>query len=198
MKQSENFRLICVLQPRKLRTMSEPTISRVELPAEFDPALKQAYIAAMARTAAAVTVVTTDGAAGRFGQTVSAATSVTADPPTLLVCLYRATSAAEAVLANGCFAVNVLGLRHRAISDVFAGQGAVGRRYAFDDSWRTARTGSPVRADVPAAFDCALSHSMVVGTHVVCVGRVVAATSAPVEGLTYRDRGYGRHRPEPA
>lgn len=174
-------------------TPSGPTSTRVDLPAGCDPALRQAYITAMGRTAAAVTVVTTDGAAGRFGQTVSAATSVTADPPTLLVCLYRATAAAEAVLANGCFAVNVLGPAHRAVSDTFAGRGAVGERYAFDDTWRTARTGSPVRQDVPAAFDCALSHTLIVGTHVVCVGRVVAATSSQAQGLTYRDRRYGRH-----
>jgi flavin reductase len=161
-------------------------------------ALRQDFIAAMAKTAAAVTVVTTDGLAGRFGQTVSAATSVTADPPTLLVCLYRATVAAEAVLANGCFAVNVLGPPQRGISDIFAGRGAVGERYVFDASWRTARTGSPVHPAVPAAFDCVLSHTLVVGTHVVCVGRVVAATTADVEGLTYRDRGYGRHQPEPS
>ena len=74
--------------------------------AEF---LRSTFLTAMARTAAAVAVVTTDGQAGRFGQTVSAATSVTADPPTLLVCLFRKTSVAEAVQANGCFAVNVLG-----------------------------------------------------------------------------------------
>jgi flavin reductase (DIM6/NTAB) family NADH-FMN oxidoreductase RutF len=174
-----------------------PTMSRVDLPGGCDPALRQAYVTAMARTAAAVSVVTTDGAAGRFGQTVSAATSVTADPPALLVCLYRATAAADAVLANGCFAVNVLGPAHRGLSDVFAGRGAVGERYAFDDAWAPARTGSPVRTDVPAAFDCVLLHAFVVGTHVVCVGRVVAATSSAVEGLTYRDRGYGRHLPEP-
>ena len=162
------------------------------------PTLRQDYVTAMARTAAAVTVVTTDGVAGRFGQTVSAATSVTADPPTLLVCLFRATVAAEAVLANGCFAVNVLGPAHRGVSDVFAGRGAVGQRYAFDGAWRTARTGSPVRHGVPATFDCVLDATMTVGTHVVCVGRVVAAASTEMEGLTYRDRGYGRHRPDPA
>jgi flavin reductase (DIM6/NTAB) family NADH-FMN oxidoreductase RutF len=122
---------------------------------------------------------------------------VTANPPTLLVCLYRATAAAEAVLANGCFAVNVLAPAHRDVSDVFAGRGAVGERYAFGEAWHPARTGSPVRTDVPAAFDCVLNHTLVVGTHVVCVGRVVATTSAEVEGLTYRDRGYGRHLPEP-
>jgi flavin reductase len=173
------------------------TMSRVDLPGGCDPDLRHAFVTAMARTAAAVGVVTTDGAAGRFGQTVSAATSVTADPPALLVCLYRATAAAEAVLANGCFAVNVLGPAQRGVSDVFAGQGAVGERYVFDDAWRPARTGSPIRADIPAAFDCVLSHTLVVGTHVVCVGRVVAATSSAMDGLTYRDRGYGRHLPEP-
>ncbi|WP_051342733.1 flavin reductase family protein [Pseudonocardia spinosispora] len=161
------------------------------------PELRTAYVAAMARTAAAVTVVTTDGLAGRFGQTVSAATSVTADPPTLLVCLYRTTSVAEAVRANGCFAVNVLGPDQRGVSDTFAGRGGAAGRYVFDEGWHTVRTGSPVYPSVPAAFDCVLSDSLVVGTHVVFVGRVIAVESTEAEGLTYRDRGYGRHIPEP-
>ncbi|WP_051579436.1 flavin reductase family protein [Pseudonocardia acaciae] len=173
------------------------TAERLDLLGRCDAELRSRYLAAMARTAAAVTVVTTDGLAGRFGQTVSAATSVCADPPTLLVCLYRDTAAAAAVAANGCFAVNVLGPPQRALADTFAGRGAVGERYVFGEGWRTLRTGAPVRADVPAAFDCTLLHELAVGTHAVLVGAVRAAEANDVDGLTYRDRGYGRHVPEP-
>ena len=53
------------------------------------PVEKQAYREAMARLGAAVNVVTTDGPGGRGGFTASAVTSVTDDPPTLLVCANR-------------------------------------------------------------------------------------------------------------
>jgi flavin reductase (DIM6/NTAB) family NADH-FMN oxidoreductase RutF len=50
----------------------------------------------MRRVASSVTVVTTDGAAGRFGTTVSAFSSVSADPPTVLVCLFAQSRIAKA------------------------------------------------------------------------------------------------------
>lgn len=124
----------------------------------------------MSRTAAAVTVVTTDGIAGRFGQTVSAATSVSADPPLLLACLFARTPVADAVYANGCFAVNVLSPDQRSVSDTFAGRAPASSRYAFDRHWRTLHTGSPVRLDAAAVFDCDLRHAVVAGTHAVFFG----------------------------
>lgn len=158
-------------------------------------AVRADFLDAMARTAAAVTVVTTDGLAGRFGQTVSAATSVTADPPTVLVCLFKGTAMADALLVNGCFAVNVLAPAQRPLADTFAGRGTVARRYVFGPEWRTLRTGSPIHPEVTAVLDCQLHDTVEVGTHLIVLGRVVAALSRPVEGLTYRDRGYGRHVP---
>ena len=55
---------------------------------------RQAYREAMARFGAAVSVVTTDGPAGRYGFTASAVCSVTDDPPTLLVCMNRGSKSA--------------------------------------------------------------------------------------------------------
>lgn len=89
-------------------TVLDRTAFSVDVHDHRDDQLRQSFVEAMSRTTAAVTIVTTDGIAGRFGQTVSAATSVTADPPVLLVCLFTRTPVAEAVYANGCFAVNVL------------------------------------------------------------------------------------------
>ena len=58
---------------------------------------RTAFIHAMRGVAASVTVVTTNGKAGRRGATVSAFCSVSADPPTILVCLNKSSGIADAV-----------------------------------------------------------------------------------------------------
>jgi flavin reductase len=71
----------------------------------------QDYRDAMARLGAAVNIVTTDGRAGRAGFTASAVCSVTDNPPTLLVCMNRGSSAYACVRENGVVCVNVLSAR---------------------------------------------------------------------------------------
>ena len=73
-----------------------------------DKIARESFIAAMRNAATGVNVVTTDGAAGRFGITVSAFASVSAEPLTVLVCINRDSPARDAILANGRFCVNVL------------------------------------------------------------------------------------------
>src|SRR3954451_16704133 len=90
-----------------------------------------AFVAAMGAALTSVTVVSTDGHAGRLALTVSAMTSVSADPPMLLVCINRASPLLGALRANGCFAVNVLGEHQAAIADTFAGRPPTGEPYAF-------------------------------------------------------------------
>jgi len=93
-------------------------------PTENDPALRQRFLLGMSHAACTVNVVTTDGAAGRHGVTVSAMVSVSADTPqpTLLVCIHHRSAVAAAVLANGVFCVNVLRDDQAHISDNFAGR----------------------------------------------------------------------------
>ena len=73
-------------------------------------ALRTAFLEGMSRAASAVSVVTTDGPAGRAGVTVSAMTSVSADgeAPTMLTCLNATSSVLALVLKNGCFCINLL------------------------------------------------------------------------------------------
>ncbi|TQJ05587.1 flavin reductase family protein [Amycolatopsis cihanbeyliensis] len=171
------------------------SVPRIELPQEGSSSLRSDYVAAMSRMTTSVTILATNGPAGRFGQTVSAVSSVCADPPVLLACLYQHTPVSDAVAVNGCFAVNVLGEDRRALADDFAGR--TESRYQFGGEWRALRTGSPVLPDAPAVFDCEVSESTVVGTHVVVFGRVVAAVAPDdrdLPDLTYRARAYGpRH-----
>ena len=87
------------------------------------------FIAAMGAAATGVSVVTTEGLAGRFGLTVSAISSVSAEPPMLLACVNRKSPAVAAMDRNGRFAVNVLGFNNKDVAEVFAGGNRI-KRYA--------------------------------------------------------------------
>ncbi|MCY4291179.1 MAG: flavin reductase family protein, partial [Roseovarius sp.] len=83
--------------------------------------VRDAFISAMRRVAATVTVVTTDGPAGRMGATVSAFTSLSADPPSVLVCLKANSRIARSVTDNGSFCVNILPEDGEDMAKQFAG-----------------------------------------------------------------------------
>jgi flavin reductase len=150
----------------------------------------------MSRCAATVSVVTTDGEAGRAGVTVSAMTSVSADgpAPTILVCVNGGASAADPILRNGCFGVNVLGGDQQHVSDTFAGRSEPrdGDRFSAV-RWEPGATGAPLIEGALAAFDCRLQSADLVGTHHVMIGAVqsvrVSETGTP---LIYGMRRYLR------
>src|SRR5580692_8045379 len=164
-------------------------------PAETDSALRQRFLLGMSHAACTVNVVTTDGAAGRHGVTVSAMVSVSADTPqpTLLVCIHHLSPVVAAVLENGVFCVNVLRDDQAHISDNFAGRsGAHGPAKFHCATWTTQVTGAPRVVDSLVAFDCRVTASERVGSHFVVFGSVqdifVAGTGAP---LIYANRAYG-------
>ena len=80
---------------------------------------RDAFVEAMSRAVSGVSIVTTDGQAGRFGQTVSAMSSVSADPPLLLVCINRKSPTCTAgSLSLACWAVGVWPVRSSAGSNI--------------------------------------------------------------------------------
>ena len=157
------------------------------------------FVTAMANAATGVTVVTTDGAAGRKAQTISAMCSVSADPPAVLVAVNRRSPLAGAVAANGVFCVNVLSQHQAHVSDTFAGRSArrasVRPRKPYDfgcAAWTRGSSGAPMLDEAAATFDCSLLHTMAVGTHMLFVGAVLASTTTGRAPLAYHDRGYRR------
>ena len=150
----------------------------------------QDYRDAMARLGAAVSIVTTDGPTGRAGFTASAVCSVTDDPPTLLVCLNRASSAYESVTKNGVVCVNVLAARHEGLARLFGGKVPADERFAAA-IWSVLETGAPVLADSPACFDCRVIEVANVGTHDVLFCRVLALRKTDyADSLIYFGRDY--------
>jgi len=150
---------------------------------------REDYRDAMARLGAAVSIVTTDGPAGRAGFTASAVCSVTDDSPTLLVCMNRASSAYASVTGNKIVCVNVLSAQQEPLSRLFGGKVPATERFAAA-VWSTLETGAPVLADCAVAFDCQIANITTVGSHDVLFCRVVALQTGPTENLIYLGRAY--------
>lgn len=149
------------------------------------------FVRAMRGAATGVNVVTTDGPAGRFGLTVSAFSSVSAEPPMVLVCINRRSPACAAVHSNGRFCVNVLSATQSGVADTFAGRPATGDAYDFNaGSWRSPAAGLPVLGDATASFECTLESSIDAGTHTIFIGAVNAVRSAGTCPLVYTDGAY--------
>lgn len=163
------------------------------------PTLRQQFLGGMSFAACTVNIVTTEGPAGRYGLTVSAMTSVSADTPnpTLLVCVSSSSAAAQAIIENGVFCVNVLRDDQFYISECFASRVKThdGDKFSCGD-WARDGTGAPRLVDALVAFDCRVISSQRVGSHEVLFGSVEAIVTAE-EGspLIYAKRAYGTAAP---
>ena len=98
---------------------------------------------AMSLLTSAVNVVTTVGASGRHGFTASAVCSVTDTPPTLLVCMNKASRSHIHFIENKILTVNVLGVHHQQISNVFSSKMGSDERFKHG-IWTKLKTGAPI------------------------------------------------------
>lgn len=153
----------------------------------------RAFRETMSRLSLQVHLVTSVGAAGRCGVTVTAMTAVSDTPPTVLFCLNRASRSHDTFMRNGVFCVNTLAGPQADLADTFAGRDGLDMdaRFARAD-WREMETGSPVLAEALAAFDCRITEVVTAATHSVFFGAVVALSNGPrtQPPLTHRNRAY--------
>lgn len=139
------------------------------------------FIHAMRDVACSVTVVTTDGENGRHGATVSAFCSVSADPPTLLVCLKADSKIAEVVGANAKFNVNVLDASLPNVALRFSGAQDPNVADRFDGI-------DTVEPDVLAGsrvFECDVKDIHRSGSHNIILGHVRGIRGGISEPLVY-------------
>jgi flavin reductase (DIM6/NTAB) family NADH-FMN oxidoreductase RutF len=140
-----------------------------------------------------VTVVTSFDAAGRpAGITVNALSSVSLEPPLVVVALDRRRFITPIIHASGRFAVNILGEGQQALSDCFAGAPVTPGREAFcGAAWTPGATGLPLLDGAIATLECAVTGSYPVGDHDLFIGRVDALANEehhPQPLLYYRRR----------
>lgn len=153
---------------------------------------------ALAKLAAPVSIIATDGPAGLAGLTCSAVCAVSDQPAMLLVCVHGKSSTNAVIKANGVLCVNSLQVGQRDLSQAFAGIGGVPmhERFAMAD-WGVLATGAPHCKSALVALDCKVADMRDMGTHTIFIGQVMATAESPeaADPLIYQQRAYGTVRP---
>lgn len=143
----------------------------------------EAFRRALGCWASGVTIVTSRLGERRHGMTVSAFSSVSLDPPLVLVCADKSSDTQALIHESGLFAVNVLARGQEALSDRFASEREEHRRFE-GLATGSALTGAPLIPGCLMALDCRLVSAHDAGDHVIYVGRVEAllgeGTSEPL------------------
>lgn len=122
-----------------------------------------------------VTVVTTGGQAPH-GMTANSFTSVSLDPPLVLVCIDRSAIMHQSLITTGTFGVSVLAADQEDIARHFADRWRTLGWVQFDAvDWQPGRlTGAPLIAGSPARFECELWRSYDGGDHTIFIGKLLS------------------------
>jgi len=127
----------------------------------------------MRRLAAGVSLIATEIDGQKHGLVVTSVTSLTAEPPSLLVCINKTASAHAHIEQAGKFSVNVLSPDATEIAKVFSDPTRRAERFALG-SWTTLSTGAPILGEALVAFDCVVGAAMPYASHTIFVGEVKA------------------------
>jgi 4-nitrophenol 2-monooxygenase / 4-nitrocatechol 4-monooxygenase, reductase component len=140
------------------------------------------------RFASGVTVITADHEDRPYGTTASAVSSLSIEPPMLLVCLNKTSSTGQAIAAAGRFAVNILAEGQADAAMQFAGKGD---KFAGQPIVRGV-AGQPLLEDALANLECRVVEEVTGGTHSVFLAEVEHATGRQGAPLAYFRGQFGR------
>lgn len=148
------------------------------------------FRAAMRRLAASVSIVVAKGEDGPVGMAATSITSLTVDPPAVLVCVNRATSLHALLIPTAPLSVNLLSRRQQDVSAAFGGGLPRHERFKVGN-WVDSGNGLPMLADAQANLQCVIDAMLAYGTHSIVIARVLRAkVHAEVAPLIYQDGCY--------
>jgi len=140
---------------------------------------------AMQLWASGVTVVTTHSEKfGIQGMTVTAFSSVSVNPPQILVCINESADTGAGIQESQRFAVNVLSSIQQDVSNQFAGGSSQQQRFE-NTPWTTGVTGSPILDDSIMSLECSIVEKVHAGTHWIMIGEVQNCVCRSGEPLLY-------------
>ncbi len=159
---------------------------------EHRPEEVAVFRTAMRHLAGAVAVITAGTGEVRTGFTATSVSSFSMDPPTLIVCLNRASSSWPVVQQQGGFCVNLLAHDQSHIADRFAGRGGVKGSGRYEGAaWQQQPSGALGLAGALVTIDCTLDEAIERHTHAILLGRVNAVTARDeAEPLLYWHGAY--------
>ena len=125
------------------------------------------------RLAGGVSIVTAAGSMGWRGLTATSVTSLSAEPPSLLVCVNKSLEAVEAIKETRAFGVNVLRHSQTLLARQFAGmEGASGPDKFKQGDWLETELGALMLSEALVGLECSLFEQIDTSTHTVFMGHV--------------------------
>jgi flavin reductase (DIM6/NTAB) family NADH-FMN oxidoreductase RutF len=106
-----------------------------------------------------------------YGLTVNSFTSVSLDPPLVLVCIGHTSTSHDRLVAGAHFVVNILSAAQGEAATRFATEPSEGRFDAI--TWRSGASGAPILHDTTAWLECEVQEVMEGGDHSILIGRVL-------------------------
>lgn len=144
----------------------------------------------MRRLAASVSIVVAKGDEGPVGIAATSITSLTVDPPALLVCVNRTTSLHALLVPTAPLSINLLARSQKDVSAAFGGGTPREERFRIGD-WVDGENGLPSLSGAQANLECVIDAMLAYGTHSIVIARVLRArVGDDVDPLIYQDGGY--------
>ncbi len=154
------------------------------------PDLTAAFRGAMRQLASGVCLITHGSGEARVGLTATSVSSLSTEPPSLIVCINRSASLYARLRRGDAFGVSVLGAQQAEYADRFAARtGLKGAERFAEGSWIETPAGVSVLADALALFECEAEEVLERHSHAIVVGRVTFAAPRPHEGALLYWRG---------
>jgi flavin reductase (DIM6/NTAB) family NADH-FMN oxidoreductase RutF len=142
---------------------------------------------AMRHLTGGVSVITVGQGKDITGMTVTSVSSLSVEPPTLIVSINRESSSWPILKRQGFFGVNILAADQLDVAERFTGKGGVKGADRFSGAqWTTRISGVPLLAGALAAIDCEVEDIVERHSHAIVIGRVLdIQTSGHTAALAY-------------
>lgn len=154
---------------------------------------EQLFRDAAGHFASGVAVITTISGGRLYGTTASAVTSLSMEPPMMLVCLNRSSATHDVIVEEGRFGISILSGDQLALARCFAGKGD--DKFAGIDIGHI--EGVPMISGSIATMLCQTETTAIGGTHTVFLARVSSVQMEAGHPLTYYRGGFGSFQPLP-
>jgi flavin reductase (DIM6/NTAB) family NADH-FMN oxidoreductase RutF len=199
------MRRCCIIKHRNLKnalsllvySLQEGDVLNNKLSGELMTVGVDDFKKAMQLWASGVTVVTTRSEEfGIQGMTVTAFSSVSVNPPQVLVCINESADTGAGVQESQCFAVNVLSSDQQDISNQFAGGSSQQQRFE-NTAWTAGITGAPILDDSLMSMECKVLEKIRAGTHWIIIGEVLGSICRSGGPLLYYRSAYRQLKDHP-
>ena len=138
--------------------------------------------------ATGVTIVTTCLNNKHHGLTVNAFSSLSMDPPLVLICIDKKTESNRILKQSKIFAINILNKKQKNLSKIFSDPNNKNRFYGVKTT--TKITGSPIIVNSLGYIDCTVVKIIPAGDHNIFIGKIITLNSKNLDPLIYHRGNY--------